>query len=490
MIRIRNVLRLLFVIALVFALTLPLDTYGATKLNKSKATVRIGKTVKLKVKAAKKKVKWSSSNKAIAKVSKSGKVKGLKVGMVKITAKTGGTTLVCKVKVIPKPSLSKTSITLSKGGSETLTVNYPTKTVKWSSSNKKVAKVNNKGKVVAISEGTAKITAKCGNYRCVCKVVVKKKPAISKTKMDLQIGKSATLEILNWNGVVTWTSSNPAVVTVDGRGKVTAVGVGGSIITATCGNYTFNCKVTVKQPTISKTTITIAKYKEYQLKVNNYDTPGWKSSNPAVAKVNGGKVTAVSPGIATISAYAGPFTLNTLVKVVYPPPTAANYIAIQKIYHQGYKKYGKYFFYSFPKSESTYDKALNKVRNNKKTGSTCVVPARWGLIDMGLSSKGFYVKNGKFQAYTNKNAYWTLITKGGPVGMTFTNAVKKKKLKKGDLIAFKDRTHTIIYSGDGYYVYEGGAIPNRLGYNKVGIKIDYRKYYKKDKISQVIRWKK
>lgn len=48
----------------------------------------IGKTVTLKVKNNKKKVKWISSNKKIATVSKRGKVKGKKAGKVTITAKS------------------------------------------------------------------------------------------------------------------------------------------------------------------------------------------------------------------------------------------------------------------------------------------------------------------------------------------------------------------------------------------------------------------
>ena len=45
--------------------------------------------------------------------------------------------------------------------------------VKWSSSNKKVATVNSKGKVVAKKKGTAKISAKVGGKTYRCKVTVK-----------------------------------------------------------------------------------------------------------------------------------------------------------------------------------------------------------------------------------------------------------------------------------------------------------------------------
>lgn len=72
------------------------------KLNKKTVSLRVGKTVKLKLKNNKKKIKWSSSKKKIAKVSKKGVVKALKKGKTKITAKVGKKKYVCKVTVLPK----------------------------------------------------------------------------------------------------------------------------------------------------------------------------------------------------------------------------------------------------------------------------------------------------------------------------------------------------------------------------------------------------
>lgn len=69
------------------------------KLNKTKATIYVGKTVTLKVKGTKKKVKWSTSKKKVATVNKKGKVTGKKKGTAKITAKVAGKKLVCKVTV-------------------------------------------------------------------------------------------------------------------------------------------------------------------------------------------------------------------------------------------------------------------------------------------------------------------------------------------------------------------------------------------------------
>lgn len=82
-------------------IALPHDTAAAAKmkLNKKKVTLKVGKKVKLKLKNAKKKVSWKSSNKKIASVTKKGIVKGKKPGKTKITAKCQGKKFICKVTV-------------------------------------------------------------------------------------------------------------------------------------------------------------------------------------------------------------------------------------------------------------------------------------------------------------------------------------------------------------------------------------------------------
>ena len=70
------------------------------KINKKKATIKVGQTVKLKVKNTKKKAKWSSSNKQVATVSKKGKVTGKKTGKATIIAKAGKKKYKCKIRVV------------------------------------------------------------------------------------------------------------------------------------------------------------------------------------------------------------------------------------------------------------------------------------------------------------------------------------------------------------------------------------------------------
>ena len=73
------------------------------KLNKKFVNVMQGKTVQLKVKGTKAKVKWSSENKKIATVNKKGLVKAKNVGVTRIFAKVGNKKLSCAIGVTEIP---------------------------------------------------------------------------------------------------------------------------------------------------------------------------------------------------------------------------------------------------------------------------------------------------------------------------------------------------------------------------------------------------
>ena len=79
------------------------ESHAATmKLNKKKVTLKVGKSVTLKVKGTKKKVTWKSSNTKVVTVSKKGKIKAKKKGTATIYAKVANKKLKCKVTVKPK----------------------------------------------------------------------------------------------------------------------------------------------------------------------------------------------------------------------------------------------------------------------------------------------------------------------------------------------------------------------------------------------------
>ncbi len=147
--------------------------------------------------------------------------------------------------------------------------------IKWSSSNKKVAKVSKKGKVTSMGNGKCNIIAKVGSNKYVCKVkvrglnVLSKKKAFKKTALDLT---SVSLDVsgVNFNKVgdavideqrkntiqlkvfnapkdatVSWKSSDEGVATVNKSGVVTAVKEGNCTVTATVNGKDYDCSVKV-----------------------------------------------------------------------------------------------------------------------------------------------------------------------------------------------------------------------------------------------------
>lgn len=170
------------------------------KLNKSKATLEVGDTLKLKVKGTSQKVKWSSNKKAVATVSKKGVVKAKKKGSAKITAKVGKQKLVCKVTVkmgesssepvstesptnniaVTGISLNISTLNLTVGETSVLTAtiapdNATNKTINWTSSNVSVATVDGAGVVTAIAAGTTTITASADGKVASCVVTIVEK---------------------------------------------------------------------------------------------------------------------------------------------------------------------------------------------------------------------------------------------------------------------------------------------------------------------------
>ena len=174
----KRLLALISAVILMTTLLIPAFQASAAsvKLNKTKIVLVVGQTYNLKVSGTKKTPKWSSSNKKIVSVTKKGVVKGLKKGTATITAKIGKKKYKCKV-TVEAPKLSSTKKTVTAGTSFALKLNGTKRTVKWYTSNKKIATVSSKGVVKTLRAGSVKITAKLGGKSYVCRLTVKAKPA-------------------------------------------------------------------------------------------------------------------------------------------------------------------------------------------------------------------------------------------------------------------------------------------------------------------------
>lgn len=92
-----------------------------------------------------------------------------------------------------KVKLNRTKVSMFVGNYTTLKLKNNNKKVKWLSSNKKVATVTTKGKVKAKKAGSAKITAKVGKKKYVCKVSVVKSSDSNDKSSTLALKKSESL---------------------------------------------------------------------------------------------------------------------------------------------------------------------------------------------------------------------------------------------------------------------------------------------------------
>ena len=244
-------------------------------------------------------------------------------------------------------TIDPSSIILNIDASITLTAtvtpeNAADKSVTWSSSNESVATVEQNGKISAVGVGEATITAKAGDKTATCKVTVTAAAvavtsvALDNTTLALTVGDAAvqlTATVAPDNATdktVTWSSDKTSVATVDATGKVTAVAAGTATITATAGDKTATCTVTVKAATIAVTSVALDKT-ELALTVGDAavqltatvapdnatdKTVTWSSDKTSVATVDAtGKVTAVAEGTATITAKAGDKTATCTVTV-------------------------------------------------------------------------------------------------------------------------------------------------------------------------------
>ena len=142
---------------------------GTVTLNKTEAFIEKGKTTTLKATLTPTtledmSVKWTSSDKTVATVSSSGKVKGVGYGTATITCTSvaTGVSATCQV-TIGKVVINMSDFSLKKTRTVTLVATvYPTtltdKSVTWKSSDTKVATVSSSGKVKGVGAGTATIT--------------------------------------------------------------------------------------------------------------------------------------------------------------------------------------------------------------------------------------------------------------------------------------------------------------------------------------------
>ena len=250
-------------------------------------------------------------------------------------------------------SLSKTTLSLTEGGSETLSAtvapdNATNKAVSWSSSSSAVATVDNSGKVTAVKAGSATITVTTtdGSKTATCSVTVAAKQeqpkevtgiAVDPATLEIKEGLTSQLKVVLTPSDATapgisWKSTNTEAATVDGSGLVTALKEGKTRIVATVAGTEIEafCEETVTPDdalkgiefTAGKVEVGVGKTTTLEVAFNPSYAANknvtFSSSNTSIATVaSDGAVTGVNVGEATITATSeeGGFTATCVVAV-------------------------------------------------------------------------------------------------------------------------------------------------------------------------------
>lgn len=211
----------------------------------------------------------------------------------------------------------------------------------WTSSNSKAATVDRNGVLKAVAAGITVVTAKRGSYSVVFAVEVEKAVALNKytlsfTRTTNKRAPYTSLTAKKPSGVknVVWTSDNPAVATVDARGRVTAVGAGSASITCddvNGGSVSAPCVVTVEDFIITTDSENIFDTNAYLLEGEscrfsmpneNHGAVTWKSGNAKVASVDTqGNISGLKKGTVTITAQAADKKASDSVRLTVVQPT-------------------------------------------------------------------------------------------------------------------------------------------------------------------------
>ncbi len=142
--------------------------------SKGSVYVKGTKQIKVTVKYARGRTTYRSLNMSVAKVSSGGKITGVKKGKAVIVIKNNGAVRHYTI-TVKNPKLNITNKTIKKGKTFSLRVIGKVGTPKFSSTNKKIAKVNSYGKVKARKKGNCYIKVKTNGMTLKCKVKVKQR---------------------------------------------------------------------------------------------------------------------------------------------------------------------------------------------------------------------------------------------------------------------------------------------------------------------------
>lgn len=278
---------------------------------------------------------YGTSNPAVAIVDGTGKITAVAIGTANVTVTATKTGWIDAVRVVPVEvkgainlDVSPATVSLMVGGEQNLTVSVSPSgtTVNFSSGNSAVATVDGTGKITAAGIGNTSVTvtaSKPGYFDATRSVPVEVKGLIDLTVSPLSVSmetgeqRQLTVSVNPSDANLSYGSGNPAVVTVDTAGKITAVGLGDTSVTVTASKAGYvNAQKSVPvhvglaQVMLSvspaNASLVMGQQQQLTVTVNPADANvTYATDSPAVATVDAsGKITAVGQGSTNITVNA------------------------------------------------------------------------------------------------------------------------------------------------------------------------------------------
>ena len=186
--------------------------------------------------------------------------------------------------VVTDITIDKENINLLQGEKTKVTANVgpdtaKNKEVKWTSSDEKIAKVDNNGNIEAVGIGTTKITVESVDNSSIKKIITvnieKEKVKFEEETLTIPVGKSETLNVTispSWieNKDVVWETSDKDIIEVSNKGEITAKKEGTATIKVTWKDKNLSDEIKITAIQLSNDTkIEIRKYKEQNKKISN-----------------------------------------------------------------------------------------------------------------------------------------------------------------------------------------------------------------------------
>lgn len=222
----------------------------------------------------------------------------------------------------------------------------------WNTANANIATVSSNGAVTSVDTGTVQIAASSNGVSGFATITVLPKPVaavrVTPPTQVIRVGQKFEFQAqpLDADGnvlpgrVVTWSSGDPTVATIDNTGLVTGVAVGPTTITATSEGISGSAALSVGAQTATSITIAppsvgITVGQTSQLTATVKDASGavivgapvtWSVDNPGTATVSStGLVTGIAAGSATVTATSGSAHMGAAVTV---SPVPANSVVV------------------------------------------------------------------------------------------------------------------------------------------------------------------